>query len=90
MIAGTDYSNDLHRTASTYFNIHYNYVGLAIADPEINWLDLGASRRSVKTSMGFKPYPASGYFRCRNAVMQALIEAMMARYFKRNFGMNDP
>lgn len=87
---GTDYSNELHRSCATYFNIHYNYVALAIADPTINWIDLGASRRTAKTMMGFKPYPSAGYFRCKNAVMQALVETILSRYFNLGTYVVDP
>jgi hypothetical protein len=33
------------------------YVKVGIADPTINWVDLGASRRSAKTAIGFTGYP---------------------------------
>lgn len=33
------------------------YVKVGIADPTINWIDLGASRRSAKTAIGFTGYP---------------------------------
>lgn len=33
------------------------YVKIGIADPAINWIDLGASRRSAKTAIGFTGYP---------------------------------
>jgi hypothetical protein len=33
------------------------YVKIGIADPTINWIDLGASRRSAKTAIGFTGYP---------------------------------
>lgn len=33
------------------------YVKVGIADPEINWVDLGASRRSAKTAIGFTGHP---------------------------------
>lgn len=33
------------------------YVKVGIADPAINWIDLGASRRSAKTAIGFTGHP---------------------------------
>ena len=33
------------------------YVKIGIADPTINWIDLGASRRSAKVAIGFTGYP---------------------------------
>jgi len=33
------------------------YVKIGIADPTIHWIDLGASRRSAKTAIGFTGYP---------------------------------
>lgn len=30
---------------------------VGISDPAINWVDLGASRRSAKTAIGFTGYP---------------------------------
>ena len=33
------------------------YVKIGIADPTIQWIDLGASRRSAKTAIGFTGYP---------------------------------
>lgn len=87
---GTDYENDLNRTCSTYFNMLYAYVEIAIADPGINWVDLGASRRTAKMAIGFQPYPSSGYFRCKNSVMQAMVETMMANYYEPERLINDP
>jgi hypothetical protein len=40
----------------------WQYVKIGIADPTINWVDLGASRRSAKTAIGFTGYPV----RCRH------------------------
>jgi len=90
MWCGTDYENDVHRTASTYFNMLYAYVDIAIKDPDINWVDLGASRRTAKLAIGFKPYPSSGYFRCKNSVMQAMVETMMANFYEPERLINDP
>jgi hypothetical protein len=90
MWCGTDYSNELNRTCSTYFNMLYNYVRIAIEDPKFNWVDLGASRRTAKMAIGFNPYPSSGYFRCKNSVMQALVEYMMGVYFHPEELINDP
>ena len=33
------------------------YVKVGIADPSIHWIDLGASRRSAKTAIGFTGHP---------------------------------
>lgn len=55
---------------------------IGIADPAINWIDLGASRRSAKTAIGFTGYPVSIYIRCKNSVQEALYSQMMAIYFK--------
>lgn len=33
------------------------YVKVGIADPGINWIDLGASRRTAKSAIGFTGYP---------------------------------
>jgi hypothetical protein len=90
MWCGTDYDNELNRTCSTYFNMLYNYVRIGIEDPTINWIDLGASRRTAKVAIGFNPYPSSGYFRCKNSVMQALVETIMAKYFHPEELINDP
>jgi len=57
-------------------------VKIGIADPAINWIDLGASRRSAKTAIGFTGYPVSIYIRCKNSVQEALYSQMMAIYFK--------
>lgn len=90
MWCGTDYSNDLNKTCSTYFNILYSYVQKAIEDPDINWVDLGASHRKAKMAIGFSPYPSSGYFRCKNTFMQAIVESMMSTYYKPERLINDP
>lgn len=90
MWCGTDYENPLNRTCSTYFVMLYNYVAQAIADPTIRWVDLGASRRTAKTAIGFKPYTSSGYFRCKNTVMQACVETMIQQYFHPEKLINDP
>lgn len=79
---GTNYDNALARKCSTYFNMLYEFVRVAIEDPSIKWVDLGASRRQAKTSIGFKGYPISAYIRCKNVIMQALVETMAADYFK--------
>ena len=90
MWCGTDYENELNRTCSTYFNMLYEYIRVGIEDPGINWVDLGASRRTAKTAIGFHPYPSSGYFRCKNSVMHALVESMMENYYKPERLINDP
>lgn len=90
MWCGTDYENDLNRACSTYFNILYSFVDKAIGDPNVNWVDLGASHRKAKQAIGFSPYPSSGYFRCKNSFMQAFVEAMMSKYYKPERLINDP
>lgn len=90
MWCGTDYENELNRTCSTYFNILYSFIDRAISDPKVNWVDLGASHRKAKMAIGFSPYPSSGYFRCKNAFMQAFVEAMMNKYYKPERLINDP
>ncbi|KDD72317.1 hypothetical protein H632_c3522p0, partial [Helicosporidium sp. ATCC 50920] len=87
---GTDYENELAKKCSTYFNMLYEFVKVAIADPKINWVDLGASRRQAKTSIGFTGYPISAYIRCKNVIMQALVETMAADYFKPSELIADP
>ena len=66
------------------------YVKIGIADPTINWIDLGASRRSAKTAIGFTGYPVSIYIRCKNSVQEALYSQMMSYYFKPGDLINDP
>lgn len=90
MWCGTDYENDLQRTCATYFNMLYEFVRIAIADPEVNWVDLGATRRTAKTAIGFTGYPHSGYFRCKNTVVQAIVESMAKDYFKPEDFAADP
>lgn len=63
---------------------------VAIADPSIRWVDLGASRRQAKTSIGFKGYPVSAFIRCKNAIMESIIETMAADYFKPDELIADP
>lgn len=68
----------------------YEYVRMAIADPEINWVDLGASRRQAKTSIGFEGYPVSAYIRCKNVIMESIVETMAEQYFKPTDLIADP
>lgn len=89
MWCGTDYSNDLNRTCATYFNVLYNYVEYAILDPQINWVDLGASHRKAKTAIGFTPYPCAGYFRCKNSFVQVMVESLMDKFYKPERLIND-
>lgn len=89
MWCGTDYSNDLNRTCATYFNVLYNYVEHAILDPQINWVDLGASHRKAKTAIGFSPYPCAGYFRCKNSFVQVMVESLMDKFYKPEKLIND-
>lgn len=90
MWCGTAYDNEKSRTCSSYFNMLYEYVRVGIADPSINWIDLGASRRSAKTAIGFTGYPVSIYIRCKNSVQEALYSQMMSIYFKKDELINDP
>lgn len=90
MWCGTNYDNEKSRSCSTYFNMLYEYVKIGIADPTIQWIDLGASRRSAKTAIGFTGYPVSIYIRCKNSVQEALYSQMMAIYFKKDELINDP
>ncbi|EFN59064.1 expressed protein [Chlorella variabilis] len=90
MWCGTDYDNEKSRQCSSYFNMLYEYVKIGIADPTINWIDLGASRRSAKVAIGFTGYPVSIYIRCKNSVQESLYSQMMATYFKKEELINDP
>lgn len=90
MWCGTDYENPLNRSCATYFIILYNYVHYAIEQPNINWVDLGASQRATKTSMGFKPQPCSAYFRCKNSFMQMVVEYSMEKYYDAEKCIADP
>lgn len=90
MWCGTDYENDLNRSCATYFNILYSYVEKAIESPSINWVDLGASHRKAKMAIGFQPYPFSGYFRCKNSLVQIFVESLMEKYYKPDRLINDP
>jgi len=78
---GTDYSNPLHRSCTTYFIMHYNFIELGINNPHINWIDLGMSQRKAKTAMGFSPVPCSGYFRSTNRFSQHMIESFNSKYY---------
>ena len=40
--------------------ILYSYVKLAMADAAVRWVDLGATRRTAKTAIGFVPHPMAG------------------------------
>lgn len=90
MWCGTDYENEKSRQCSSYFNMLYEYVKIGIADPTIQWIDLGASRRSAKVAIGFTGHPVSIYIRCKNSVQEALYAQMMATYFKKEDLINDP
>lgn len=90
MWCGTDYENDLNRSCATYFNILYSYVEKAIESPSITWVDLGASHRKAKMAIGFQPYPFSGYFRCKNSIVQIFVESLMDKYYKPEKLINDP
>ncbi len=87
MWCGTDHDNPLNRSCSTYFIILYNY---AIEQPNINWIDLGASQRKTKTSIGYKPQPCSAYFRCKNSFMQMVVEYLMEKYYDVEKCITDP
>ena len=78
---GTDYSNPLHRSCTTYFIMHYNFIEYGITNPQINWIDLGMSQRKAKTAMGFSPVPCSGYFRSTNRFSQHMIETFNSKYY---------
>jgi len=78
---GTDYSNPLHRSCTTYFIMHYNFIEYGINNPSINWIDLGMSQRKAKTAMGFSPVPCSGYFRSTNRFSQHMIETFNSKYY---------
>ena len=60
MWCGQDYGCELVRTKSTYFVMLYSYVKLAMADAAVRWVDLGATRRTAKTAIGFVPHPMAG------------------------------
>lgn len=87
---GTDYDNELSRKCATYFIMLYEFFRIAIEDPVINWVDLGASRRSVKEALGCKGYPVSAYIRCKNSVNQAVVETFAGAYFHPEELINDP
>ena len=78
---GTDYNNPLHRSCTTYFIMHYNFIEMGINNPQINWIDLGMSQRKAKTAMGFSPVPCSGYFRSTNRFSQHMIETFNSKYY---------
>ena len=78
---GTDYNNPLHRSCTTYFIMHYNFIEYGINNPQINWIDLGMSQRKAKTAMGFSPVPCSGYFRSTNRFSQHMIETFNSKYY---------
>ncbi|GAB4819106.1 hypothetical protein N2152v2_006152 [Parachlorella kessleri] len=90
MWCGTDYDHELAMKCSTYYNMLYEYFKIAIADPAINWVDLGATRRTAKTSIGCEGYPVSGYVRCKNSIMLAIVDTMMKEYFNPSEFMQDP
>lgn len=90
MWCGTDYDNELQRKCSTYFNLLYEFFKVAIADPEVDWVDLGATRRTAKMSIGCEGYPVSAYVRCKNSVMQAIVQTGMEQFFNPEELMNDP
>lgn len=87
---GTDYSNELSRKCSTYFIMLYEFFRQAIEMPGINWVDLGASRRSVKEGLGCKGHPVSAYIRCKHEVGRSVVETFAATYFKPEQFINDP
>lgn len=90
MWCGTDYDNPLNRSCSTYFIILYSYAHYAIEQPDLNWVDLGATQRKAKTSIGYKPFPCSCYFRCLNSFSQMVIEYSMEKYYDPEKCMTDP
>jgi len=90
MWCGTDYSNPLNRTCSTYFIILYNMAHYAIEQQNLNWVDLGATQRKAKTSIGYKPHPCSLYFRCYNTAYKKIVEYSMEKYYDPSKCMTDP
>lgn len=90
MWCGTDYDNDLNRKCCCYFVMLYEWVHYAIETEGFEWVDLGATNRKAKTSMGFKPYPTSIYFRCLNSFTQMVVEYSMDKYYDPDKCMHDP
>ena len=86
MWCGTDYENPLNRTCCVYFIILFKSVNYAIEHKDLNFVDLGATQRKAKTSIGFKPSPCSFYFRCANGKsVYVLYELLFVLYL---FGLS--
>lgn len=89
-LPGADYTHPLSRSCSAYIWTQYEMLKVAIADPRVRWLDLGAQHGTMKRGIGAHAHAVAGYLRCWGKTHKKLVSLLMKKMFDPKAHLNDP